>query len=104
MTLPAFWETCMQVKKKQNQTWNNGMVQNGKVVCQGCVLSPCLFNLYAEYIMRDARLIESQGGIKIGWKNISSLRYVDDTILMVETEEELKSFLMKVKEEDEKAD
>ena len=75
-----------------------------KGVCQGCVLSPCLFNLYAEYIMRDARLIESQGGIKIGWKNISSLRYVDDTILMVETEEELKSFLMKVKEEDEKAD
>ena len=53
--------------------------------------------------MRDARLIESQGGIKIGWKNISSLRYVDDTILMVETEEELKSFLMKVKEENEKA-
>ena len=103
MTLPAFWETCMQVKKKQNQTWNNGMVQNGKVVCQGCILSPCLFNLYAEYIMRDARLIESQGGIKIGWKNISSLRYVDDTILMVETEEELKSFLMKVKEENEKA-
>ena len=93
----------MQVKKKQNQTWNNGMVQNGKVVCQGCILSPCLFNLYAEYVMRDARLIESQGGIKIGWKNISSLRYVDDTILMVETEEELKSFLMKVKEENEKA-
>ena len=80
------------------------MVQNGKVVCQGCILSPCLFNLYAEYIMRDARLDESQGGIKIGWKNISSLRYVDDTTLMVESEEELKSFLMKVKEENEKAD
>ena len=80
------------------------MVQNGKVVCQGCILSPCLFNLYAEYIMRVARLDESQGGIKIGWKNISSLRYVDDTTLMVESEEELKSFLMKVKEENEKAD
>ena len=65
------------------------MVQNGKVVCQGCILSPCLFNLYAEYIMRDARLDESQDGIKIGWKNISSLRYVDDTTLMVESEEEL---------------
>ena len=65
------------------------MVQNGKVVCQGCILSPCLFNLYAEYIMRDARLDESRDGIKIGWKNISSLRYVDDTTLMVESEEEL---------------
>ena len=77
--------------------------QISKGVCQGCILSPCLLNLYAEYIMENTMLDESQGGIKIGWKNISSLRYVDDTILMVETEEELKSFLMKVKEENEKA-
>ena len=102
MTLPAFWETCMQVKKKQNQTWNNGMVQNGKVVCQGCILSPCLFNLYAEYIMRKAGLEEPQDGIKIARRNINNLRYADDTTLMAESEEELKSLLMKVKVESEK--
>ena len=76
--------------------------QIGKGVCQGCVLSPCLFNLYAEYIMRNAGLEEAQAGIKIAGRNISNLRYADDTTLMTESEEELKSLLMKVKEESEK--
>ena len=74
-----------------------------KWVCQGCILSLCLFNLYAEYIMQNARLDESQAGIKIAGKNINNLRYVGDTMLMAESEEELKSLLMKVKEESEKA-
>jgi len=74
-------------------------IQIGKVVHQGCILSPCLFNLYAEYIMRNARLEEAQAGIKITGRNINNLRYADDTIIMAESEEELKSFLMKVKEE-----
>ena len=74
-----------------------------KGVCQGCILSPCLFNLYAEYIMQNARLDEVQAGIKIARKNINSLKYADDTTLMAECEEELKSLLMKVKEESEKA-
>ena len=65
-------------------------------------MSPCLFNLYAEYIMRNAGLDEAQTGIKIAWRNIKNLRYADDTILMAESEEELKSLLMKVKEESEK--
>uniref|UniRef100_A0A8B9X3T7 RNA-directed DNA polymerase n=1 Tax=Bos mutus grunniens TaxID=30521 RepID=A0A8B9X3T7_BOSMU len=76
--------------------------QIGKGVCQGCILSPCLFNLYAEYIMRNAGLEEEQAGIKISRRNINNLRYADDTSLMVESEEELKSLLMKVKEESEK--
>ena len=75
--------------------------QIGKEVCQGCILSPCLFNLYAEYIMRNAGLEESQAGIKIAGRNINNLRYADDTTLMVESEEELKSLLVKVKEESE---
>ena len=74
----------------------------GKVVCQGCILSPCLFNLYAEYIMRNARLAEAQAGIKIALKNINNLRYAGDTTIMAESEEELKSLLIKVKEESEK--
>ena len=69
---------------------------------QGCILSPCLFNLYAEYIMRNAGLEEAQAGIKIAVKNINNLRYADDTTHMAESEEELKSLLMKVKEESEK--
>ena len=73
-----------------------------KGVHQGCMLSPCLFNLYAEYIMRNAGLDEAQAGIKIARKNVNSLRYADDTILMAESKEELKSLLMKVKEESEK--
>ena len=76
--------------------------QIGKGVCQGCILSPCLFNFYAEYIMRNARLDEPQAGIKIARRNINNLRYADDTTLIAESEEELKSLLMKVKEESEK--
>ena len=73
-----------------------------KGVCQGCILSSCLFNLYAEYIMRKAGLEEAQAGIKIAGRNINNLRYADDTTLMAENEEELKRLLMKVKEESEK--
>ena len=76
--------------------------QIGKGVRQGCILLPCLFNLYAEYIMRNAGLEEAQAGIKITGRNINNLRYADDTTLMAESEEELKSLLMKVKEESEK--
>ena len=80
----------------------HGTVQIGKGVRQGCILSPCLFNLYAVYIMRNAGLDEEQAGIKIAGRNISNLRYADDTTLMAESEEELKRLLMKVKEESEK--
>ena len=73
--------------------------QIGKGVCQGCILSPCLFNLYTEYIMRNAGLDEAQTAIKIAGKNINNLRYANDTTLTAESEEELKSLLMKVKEE-----
>ena len=76
--------------------------QKGKEVCLGCILSPCLFNLYAEYIMRNAGLEEAQAGIKIARRKINNFRYADDTALMSESEEELKSLLMKVKEESEK--
>ena len=76
--------------------------QIGKGVHQGCILSPCLFNLYAEYIMRNAGLEEAQARIKIAGRNINNLQYADDTTLMAESEEELKSLLMKVKEEGEK--
>ena len=76
--------------------------QLGKGVHQGCILSPCLFNFYAEYIMKNAGLEEAQAGIKIARRNINHLRYADDTTLMAECEEELKSLLMKVKEESEK--
>ena len=77
--------------------------QIGKGVQQGCTLSPCLFNVYAEYIMQNAGLDEVQAGIKIPRRNSNNLRYADDTILMAKSEEELKSLLMKVKEESEKA-
>ena len=70
-------------------------IQMGKGVCHGCILSPCLFNVYAEYIMQNARLDEAQAGIKISRRNINNLRYADDTTLMAESEEELKSLLMK---------
>ena len=89
----------MQIKKQQSELdmeikdW----FQIEKGVHQGCILSPCLFNLYAEYIMRTARLDEAQVGIKISGRNIYSLRYADDTTLMAESEEELKSLLMTVK-------
>ena len=75
----------------------------GKGVHQGCILSPCLFNLQADFIKRNAGLEEAQAGIKIARRNMNNLRYADDIILMAETQEELKSFLMKVKEESEKA-
>ena len=78
--------------------------QIGKGIRQGCTLSPCnLFNLHAEYVMQNARLDDSQTGIKIARRNVNNLRYADDTTLMAETEEELKSLLMRVKEESEKA-
>ena len=73
-------------------------LQAGKGVHQGCILSPCLFNLYAEYIMQNAGLDEAQAGIKISGRNINNLRYTDDTTLMAENKEELKSLLMKVKD------
>ena len=76
--------------------------QIGKGASQGCILSLCLFNLHAEYIVRNAGLEEAQAGIKIAGRNINNLRYADDTTLMAETEEKLKSLLMKVKEESEK--
>ena len=78
-------------------------LQIGKEVRQGCILSPCLFNFYAEHIMRNARLDEAQAGIKIARRNVNNLRYADDTTLMAESDKELKSLLMKVKEESEKA-
>ena len=82
--------------------WTTDWFQIGKGVCQGCVLLPCLLNLYAEYIMRNTGLDEAQAGIKIARRNINNLRYADDTTLMAESEEELKSLLMKAKEESEK--
>ena len=87
-------------KRKRTGHGTTDWFQIGKGVCQGCILSPCLFNLCAEYIMRNAGLKEAQAGIKIDGINISNLRYVDDTTLMAETEE-LKSLLMKVTEESE---
>ena len=78
------------------------LFQIGKGVCQGCILSPCLFNLCAQYIMRNAGTEETQAGIKIARRNINNLRYAVDTTLMAESEEELKSLLMKVKEDSEK--
>ena len=76
-------------------SWN--WFKIGKGLCQGCILSPCLFNLYAEYIMRNPELDEAQAGIKIARRNINNLRYAVDTTLLAESEEELKSLLMKVK-------
>ena len=95
----------MQAKKQQLKTGNRttNLFKIGKGVWQGCVLSLCLFNLYAEYIMWNAGLDESQGGIKTAVRNINNLRYADDTTLMAEREEELKSLLMRMKEKSEKA-
>jgi len=104
-TLPASWEICIQVKKKAVRTRHGttDWFQIGKGVHQGYILSACLFNLYAEYIIRNARMDEVQAGIKTAGRNINNLRYADDTTLMAENKEELKSLLMKVKEESEKA-
>ena len=100
--------TCLQrnLYEDQEATVRTGhrttdWFQIGKEVCQGCILSPCLFNLYAEYIMRNAGLDGAQAGIKIAGRNINNLRYADDTTLMAESEGELKSLLMKVKEKSE---
>ena len=97
-------ELDMKKKKKKKRTGHGttDWFQIGKGVCQGCILSPCLFNLYAEYIMQNARLDEAQAGIKIARRNIYNLRFADDTTLVAESKEELKSLLMKVKEESEK--
>ena len=88
----------MQVKNQQNQTWNNRLVPNRKAVC----CHPAYLT-YIEYIVRNTGLDEAQAGIKIAGRNLNNLRYADDTTLMAESEEELKSLLMKVKEESEKA-
>ena len=105
-TLPVSWETCVQVKKQQLEPdWNNGTMdwfQIGKGIHQGYILSPWLFNVYAEYIVWNVRLDEAQAGIEIARRNVNNLRYADDTTLMAESEEELKSLLRKVKEESEK--
>ena len=94
----------MQVRKQQFRTGHGttDWFQIGKGECQGCILSPSLFNLYAEYIMRNTGLEETQAGIKIAGRNINNLRYADDTTFMAESEEELKSLLMSVKVESEK--
>ena len=88
----------MQVRKQQlelDMEQQRDWFQIGKGVSQGCILSPCLFNLYAEHIMRNAWLEEAQAGVKIARRNINNIRYADDTTLMAESEEELKSLLMK---------
>ena len=90
----------MQVRKQQLEL-DMEQLQIGKGVHQGCILSPCLFNLHAEYIMRYTGVDEAQAGMKNSGRNINNLRYADDTTLMTESEEELKSLLMKVKEESE---
>ena len=92
----------MQVEKQQLELDMEPQTGIGKGVCQGCMLSPSLFNLYVEYIMRNARLDEAQAGIKIFRSNINKLRYADDTTLMAESKKELKSLLITVKEESEK--
>ena len=91
----------MQEKKQQLKPYMTDWFKIGKGVHQGCVLSPCLFNFHTEHIMQNARLDESQAGIKTAWRNINNLRYADDTTLMAESKE-LKSLLMGVKEESEK--
>ena len=117
-TLPISWETCMQVKKQQSEP-DMKQCSNGSICSivpfeqlfkvqfvpdwERSILSSCLSNVYAEYIMRNARLYESQAGIKIARKSVNNLRYADDSILIAESKEKLKSLLMRVKEESEKA-
>ena len=103
--MPQYWMLLIPPGQEATVRTGHGTTdwfQIGKGVHQGCLLLPCLFNLYAEYIMRNAGLEEAQAGIKIVGRNINNLRYADDTTLMAEREEELKSLLMKVKEESEK--
>ena len=100
--LPLEKPLCRSGSSSLTWIWNNGLIPVGKTVHQGCILSLCLCNLYAECIMRNAGLEEAQAGIKIAGRNINKLRYADDTTVMAESEEELKSLLMKVKGESEK--
>ena len=102
ITLAASWETCTQDKRQQLELDMNWF-QIEKGVCQGCVLSPDLFNLHAEYIRWNLGLHEAQAGIKIARRNINNLRYVDDITLTAEGEEELRRILINMKEESEKA-
>ena len=102
--------TCLlqNLYVSQETTVKNGhgtmdCLQIGKGVCQGCILLPCLFNLHAEYIMQNSRMDEAQAGIKISGRNINNFRYTNETTLIAKSKEELKSLLMKVKEENEKA-
>ena len=107
MVFPTFFHLSLYAAQEATVRTGHGTTDwflIGKGVRQGCILSPCLFNLYAEYIMRNAGVDESQVGIKIAGKNINNLRYANDTTLTAESEEELKSLLMKVKEESEKVD
>ena len=92
----------MQVKKQHLESDMEQLFQSGKGECQSYCQSPCLFNLYAEYIMRNARVDKAQAGIEIARRNINNLRYVEDTTLMAESKEEVKSLLIRVKEESEK--
>ena len=93
-----------KIKKKKQRTGHGAMdwFQIGKGVFQGCISSPCLFNLHTEYIMQNSRMVETQAGMKIAGRNITNLRYAGNSTLLAESEEELKSLLMKVKEESEK--
>ena len=100
--LPLEKPICSQEATVRTGHGTTDWFQIGKGVRQGCILSPCLFNLYAEYILRNAGMEETQARIKNAGRNINNLRYADDTTLMAESEEELKSLLMKVKEESEK--
>ena len=106
-TIPASWETCIQVKKQQLEpywlVWKTEQLKIGKGIWPEYILSLCLFNLYAEYIMWNARLDELQAGIKIARRNINNLRYADDSTLTADSEKEIKNLLMKMKEESEKA-
>ena len=100
--LPLEKSVCRSGSNSSNWTWNNRQVPNRKRSTSRLYMSPCLFNLYAEYIMRNAGLEETQAGMKIAGRNINNLRYADDTTLMAESEEELKSLLTRVKEKSEK--
>ena len=102
--LPLEKPICRSGSNSENWTWNNRLVSIGKGVHQGCILSLCLFNFHAEYIMRNSGLEETQAEIKLAGRNINNLRYADDTTFMAESEEELKSLLMKVKVESETLD
>ena len=102
-SLPVSWETCMRVRKQRLEPYMAQLFKIGKGIWQGCILSSCLFNFCAEYNIWNARLDESQAGIKTAGRNINNFRYAEDTTLMAESEEELKSLLTRVKEESEKS-